>query len=158
MLPERLLGLVSCVPAGEIQNLVFRGLDPLPGSALRIRSQDALPGLSTRMRSQVSCVFSLSFSLSFFVYHQIVRVSTSSLPSCPPAPWSWYTFFKWLYNIMNWLSLGYSIGYSRGYSMSQATFEVFFFNRLSSRLFNRRFNGLLYRLWIRRFNTQQALQ
>ena len=51
MLPERLLGLVSCVLAGGVQNLVFEVLDPLPGSALRIRSQDALPGLSTRIRS-----------------------------------------------------------------------------------------------------------
>ena len=74
MLPERLLGLVSCVPAGGVQNLVFRGPGSVPGSALRIRSQDALPGLSTRIRSQVSCVFfslslslSLSLSISFFL-------------------------------------------------------------------------------------------
>ena len=37
MLPERLLGLVSCVPADGVQNLVFEGLDhpqdPLSGSA-----------------------------------------------------------------------------------------------------------------------------
>ena len=47
MLPERLLGLVSCAPADGVQNLVFEGLDhpqdPLSGSAPRMLSQEYLP-------------------------------------------------------------------------------------------------------------------
>ena len=64
MLPERLLGLVSCVLAGGVQNLVLEVLDPLPGSALRICSQDALSGLSTRMGPRFHVCF-LSLSLFF---------------------------------------------------------------------------------------------
>ena len=70
MLPERLLGLVSCVPAGEVQNLVFEVLDPLPGSALRICSQDALPGLSTRMSPRFHVCF---LFLSLFLSLSIIR-------------------------------------------------------------------------------------
>ena len=68
MLPERLLGLVSCVLAGRVQNLVFEVLDTLPGSALRIRSQDALPGVSPGSAPSFHVCFLSFLFLSFFVY------------------------------------------------------------------------------------------